>query len=135
MVAIRFAVSAALVLGLVCLVACKGKDDDKQKASNTNSSEETPQQPSLVADEDDENPAEVNATASESPAPLQAAGHEFVYNFDSDSPEQLPQKFHSAITGSGREGKWLVIADPTPPQNRTWLRRPRPTRPTTGSRC
>jgi hypothetical protein len=115
MVAIRFAVSAALVLGLVCLVACKGKDDHEKRASNTNSSEQTPQQPSLVADEDDENPAEVNAPTPEQSAPLQAPGRQLLYNFDSDSVGQLPQKFHSAITGSGSESKWLVMAVPSAP--------------------
>jgi hypothetical protein len=115
MVAIRFAVSAALVLGLVCLIACKGKYDDEKKASNTNSSQQTPQQPSLVADEDDENPAEVNAATPEQSAPLQAPGRQLLYNFDSDSVGQLPQKFHSAITGSGSESKWLVMADPSAP--------------------
>lgn len=115
MFAIRFAVSATLVLGLVCLVACKAKDGDEKKPGNTGTSEQTPQQPSLIADDDDENPAEVNAMAAENPAPLQAAGQQFVYNFDSDAPGQLPQKSHSAITGSGSESKWTVIADTSAP--------------------
>ncbi len=115
MPAIRFVVSATLVLGLVCLVTCKDKADDEKKASSTNASAQTPQQPSPTADDDDDNPAEVNAAAPENSAPLQAAGRQLAYSFDSDTAGQSPQKFHSAITGSGSESKWVVMADPSAP--------------------
>jgi len=55
------------------------------------------------------------AAPAEAPAPLQPAGASFTYNFDSDSPGGLPAKFHSARTGQGAEGKWVVMADPTAP--------------------
>ena len=52
---------------------------------------------------------------AELPAPPQAAGQSFQYNFDHDTPGSLPAKFHSARTGQGTEGKWVVMADPTAP--------------------
>jgi hypothetical protein len=55
------------------------------------------------------------ATQPESPAPPQAAGVSFTYNFDNDTAGAMPAKFHSARTGQGSESKWQVIADPTAP--------------------
>src|SRR5260370_6162557 len=53
--------------------------------------------------------------APEAPASQQAAGRQFVYNFDTDTTGQMPTKFHSAKTGGGAQEKWTVIADPTAP--------------------
>jgi hypothetical protein len=53
--------------------------------------------------------------APEAPAPQQAAGRQFVYNFDTDTAGQMPAKFHSARTGGGAQEKWVVAADPTAP--------------------
>ncbi len=55
------------------------------------------------------------ASQPETPAPPQAAGASFSYNFDSDAVGAMPTKFHSARTGKGAEGKWAVVADPTAP--------------------
>src|SRR5260370_10277447 len=55
------------------------------------------------------------ASQPETPAPQQAAGASFSYNFDSDVAGTLPTKFHSARTGKGAESKWGVMADPTAP--------------------
>ena len=42
-----------------------------------------------------------HAAQPESPAPSQAAGASFTYNFDSDTVGAMPAKFHSARTGQG----------------------------------
>lgn len=55
------------------------------------------------------------AAPPESPAPLQSPGQSITYNFDSDSVGAMPAKFHSARTGQGTEGQWVVMADPTAP--------------------
>ena len=52
------------------------------------------------------------ASQPETPAPPQSAGASFTYNFDSDAVGAMPAKFHSARTGKGAEGKWVVMADP-----------------------
>src|SRR2546425_1174576 len=55
------------------------------------------------------------AAPTEAPAPLLAPGQSITYNFDNDSRGGTPTKFHSARTGQGTEGKWVVMADPTAP--------------------
>ena len=40
------------------------------------------------------------AVTTETPAPAQEPGKSFIYNFDNDSVERMPAKFHSALTGS-----------------------------------
>ena len=55
------------------------------------------------------------AAQPERPAPPQAAGASFTYNFDGDTVGIVPAKFHSARTGQGAESKWEVMADPTAP--------------------
>src|SRR5215472_13341872 len=55
------------------------------------------------------------AVPSETRASPQGAGSSFNYNFDSDTVGATPPKFHSARTGQGTEGKWVVMADPTAP--------------------
>lgn len=133
---LRLAVTAALVLSLVFLVACKGADDDEKRTTNPKPSARAPSRQSAPdGDEDDENHAEVNAVAAESSAPLQAAGQQLVYNFDSDSTGQLPQKFHSTLTGTGGDSRWTVMADPSPRLSRTSSPRRQPIRLTTGFPC
>jgi Domain of Unknown Function (DUF1080) len=90
---IGFSVFALLLL---LLVACSksGADDDGDENK------------SARAD---------NKVAPETPAPLQSAGKEFVYNFDSDTVGNLPAKFHDAITGQGAKGQWLVKPDSSAP--------------------
>ena len=55
------------------------------------------------------------ATVAENPAPLQAAGAQFVYNFDSDAAGKIPEHFHGALTGGGPPPTWAVQTDPTAP--------------------
>lgn len=38
-----------------------------------------------------------------------------IYNFERDTPGQLPEKFQDALTGSGARGQWEVRSDPTAP--------------------
>jgi len=107
----RLAVIAALILSFAFFVACKNNDADEQHRAKPSPSEANSQSLAPAGDEDEENPAESARAAPEAPAPLQAAGQQFAYNFDSDTVGQIPQKFHSAITGSGVESKWVVMAD------------------------
>lgn len=108
---LRFPVVAALVLSLALLAACRSDEADKRTADSKPSAQAHSEQSAPEGDEDDENPAEANAAAAETSAPLQAAGGQLIYNFDSDAAGQLPQKFHAALTGSGSESKWVVTAD------------------------
>ncbi|HSB08611.1 MAG TPA: family 16 glycoside hydrolase [Blastocatellia bacterium] len=87
---------SVLALLLLVFVACSrsGADDD--------------------GDEDGSDRAETKVVA-ETPAPLQAAGKEFLYNFDSDAVGKLPARFHDALTGQGAKGQWVVKADPSAP--------------------
>jgi hypothetical protein len=65
--------------------------------------------------DEDKSPEPENKVAPETPAPLQPAGKEFVYNFDGDAAGKLPAKFHDALTGQGAKGQWVVRADPSAP--------------------
>jgi hypothetical protein len=56
-----------------------------------------------------------HASQPETPPPQQAVDASFIYTFDSDTAGAMPAKFHSARTGKGAEGKWVVMADPTAP--------------------
>ena len=122
MAALKLALLAAVLLGLVVLMACNDSDEDEKRASHSNGTAQTatPQKPGEKPDSDqgeegEEGPAIPAAVAAEKPAPLQAHGQQLVYNFDSDSAGQPPAKFHAARTGSGSESKWVVMSDPTAP--------------------
>ncbi len=52
---------------------------------------------------------------AEPSAPVQAAGKTLTYNFDNEPVGKLPAHFHSARTGNGQEGTWVVMEDKTPP--------------------
>ena len=69
--------------------------------------------------DDNENvsPRAGNKVAIETPAPLQPAGNNFVYNFDSEGVGRMPAKFHEALTGQGAPAQWVVEADPTAPSH------------------
>jgi hypothetical protein len=69
--------------------------------------------PKLRGDRDEDESAAL--AAPEAAAPQQAAGKQFAYNFDSDTPGQPPPKFHSALTGRGKPGSWIVRAEATTP--------------------
>lgn len=55
------------------------------------------------------------ARQAEPPAPLQATGKTLAYHFDHDATGKLPAQFHSALTGQGAEGSWIVRQDETAP--------------------
>jgi hypothetical protein len=55
------------------------------------------------------------AVPPEIPAPRQAAGVSFTYDFDNDTAGGMPARFHAARTGQGPESKWIVKADPAAP--------------------
>jgi 3-keto-disaccharide hydrolase len=65
--------------------------------------------------DEDISPRAENKVAQETPAPLQPAGKEFIYNFDSDVVGNMPAKFHDALTGQGAKAQWVVKADPSAP--------------------
>src|SRR5262249_21645091 len=91
MESLRIVLFATVFLGLAGILACRDNDEDEGGA-----------------------PAS-GAVAAEKPAPGQAAGQQVIYNFDSDTPGQMPAKFNSARTGQGSEGKWGVMSDPNAP--------------------
>ncbi|HET9839455.1 MAG TPA: family 16 glycoside hydrolase [Candidatus Angelobacter sp.] len=66
-------------------------------------------------DDDDDRSGAANAAATENPVPVQQTGTAFQYNFDSDTPGQLPAKFHQSLTGGGGAVKWIVQQDDTAP--------------------
>jgi hypothetical protein len=114
---------AILFAGLLVLPACNDNDRDEQQAaaskgvaSQQTSAQKPAEKPNVEEEEEgEEGPAVPPSVAAEKPAPLQAAGKQFVYNFDSDAPGQLPAKFHTAKTGGGTVEKWSVVADPSAP--------------------
>src|SRR5260370_21551084 len=60
----------------------------------------------------------LSKTSRSSPAsslPPRGQGNSRTYNFDSDTPGKMPAGFHSALTGKGKEGTWLVKQDDTAP--------------------
>lgn len=65
--------------------------------------------------DEDESPRSENKVAPEAPAPVQPAGKDFVYSFDSDAVSKLPAKFHEALTGQGAKAQWIVKSDLTAP--------------------
>jgi hypothetical protein len=120
----KIAILAAVLVGLAGLVALNHakSTDGQQTAATAAASGQQPaaQKPAEKPDADEEEegeegPATPAAVAAEKPAPQQSSGEQFFYNFDSDTPGQLPAKFHAARTGSGAESKWAVTADSTAP--------------------
>jgi hypothetical protein len=120
---VKIAVLVIVLVGLAGLVVCNDKTAGEQKtsASKAAAGQQTANQkpaekPDVDEDEEgEEGPATPAAVAVEKPAPQQTSGKQFVYNFDSDTPGQLPAKFHSAKTGGGAQEKWAVTADPMAP--------------------
>ncbi len=111
-----------LAVVLVCfagLLACNDSDEQQTSTSKTSAEKQPATQQKAEAksdaDEDEEGAATPTVAASEAPAPQQASGKQFVYNFDTDTVNQMPGKFHSAKTGGGGPEKWTVIADPAAP--------------------
>ncbi len=121
MAALKIALLAAVLLGLIALISCKDSDEDEKRTSSPNgtaqsASQKPGEKPEAgEAEEGEEGPATPAAVATEKAAPQQASGKQFEYNFDSDTAGQLPTKFHSAKTGGGVPEKWVVTTDPTAP--------------------
>jgi hypothetical protein len=121
MATLKIVLLAALLLGLSVLISCNDSDEDEKRPNSPNgtaqSANQKPgQKPDAdEAEEGEEGPATPAAVAVEKPAPRQTAGKQFAYNFDRDTPGQMPEQFHSAQTGGGAPEKWVVTADPTAP--------------------
>jgi hypothetical protein len=121
MATLKIVLLAALLLGLSVLISCNDSDEDEKRPNSPNgtaqsANQEPGQKPDAdEAEEGEEGPATPAAVAAEKPAPRQTAGKQFAYNFDRDTPGQLPAQFHSAKTGAGAPEKWLVTDDPTAP--------------------
>jgi hypothetical protein len=119
----NFAFFTLVLFGVVGFLACNDRDSNEQQQSAAKtevSAQSAAQKPEAKPDTDEgeegeEGPAVPSAAAQEKPAVPQASGKQFVYNFDSDTPGQLPAKFHTAKTGGGSQEKWGVTADPTAP--------------------
>ncbi len=115
--------AAILLPALMGLLACNDNDRDEQQAAApkaATSQQATPQtsaqKPNAEEEEEgEEGPAVPSSVGVEKPAPAQASGKQFVYNFDSDAAGHLPAKFHGAKTGGGSAEKWSVVADATAP--------------------
>jgi len=114
---------AILFAGLLVLPACNDNDRDEQQAgasksvaSPQTSAQKPAEKPNVEEEEEgEEGPAVPPSVAVEKPAPLQAPGKQFIYNFDADAPGQMPAKFHTAKTGGGTAEKWSVLADAAAP--------------------
>jgi hypothetical protein len=119
----RIVLWVAVLLAIAGLLACNDKDTDEQQSSASKAvagQQTAAQKPTAKPDADEgeegeEGPATPAAVAAEKPAPQQTSGKQLAYNFDSDTPGQLPAKFHSAKTGGGTQEKWVVTTDPTAP--------------------
>ena len=117
---VKVAILVLVILGLASLLACNDNGRNlpqsgasKAVASTQSTVQEPKEKPGADEDEEgEEGPATPASVPAEKPAAQQAAGKQFVYNFDSDTPGQLPAKFHSARTGAGTQEKWSVTADP-----------------------
>src|SRR5438034_2770927 len=120
---VKIAILATLLVGLAGLFACNDKDADEQQTSASQAAvgqQPAAQKPAEKPDADEgeegeEGPAHPAAVPAEKPAPQQTSGKQFLYNFDSDTPGQLPANFHAGKTGGGAPEKWAVSADSTAP--------------------
>lgn len=65
--------------------------------------------------DEDVGPRSAATVIPEKLAPVQPQGKQITYNFDSETPGQLPRHFHEALTGRGSAGKWVVQSDTTAP--------------------
>jgi len=118
---LRFVPFAALLVGLIVLISCNDSNEDEKRPSSANGTAQSANQKTGQnrdadeVEEGEEGPATPATVAAEKPAPRQTAGKQFGYNFDGDTPGQMPSQFHSAKTGGGGPEKWVVTADPTAP--------------------
>jgi len=119
---LKYLLLMIVLVALAIVASCNDRERDEQQtgAAKTAAPQATGQKPApkLDTDEDEEGeegPATPAAVAQEKPAPQQPAGKQFAYDFDTDTPGQVPTKFHTAKTGGGAPEKWSVTAEPTAP--------------------
>src|SRR6266699_1589765 len=119
MAALKIVPLAALLLALIVLLFCNDSAEyEKRPNSPSGTAQSETQTPGEKPEADEENegeegPATPAAVAAEKAAPQQTSGKGFAYNFDGDTPGQMPANFHSAKTGGEAPEKWMVTADPT----------------------
>ena len=120
---VKIALLAAVIVGLAGLAGCNDKDTDERQTSTSKAvagqqaaTQKSAEKPDAdEGEEGEEGPATPAAVGVEKSAPPQTTGKQFVYDFDNDTPGQLPAKFHTAKTGGGVQEKWVVTIDPTAP--------------------
>ena len=119
---LKYVLLMVALVALAIVASCNDRERDEQKtgAAKTAASQSTAQKPNQKPDTDEdeegeEGPTTPAAVAQEKPAPRQPAGKQLVYDFDTDTPGQVPAKFHTAKTGGGALEKWSVTAEPTAP--------------------
>ena len=114
---LRFALWVAAFFAVPGLLACEKQTSVSKAVAGQQTTTQKPAEKSEAeeGEEGEEGPANPASVAAEKSAPLQTSGKQFVYNFDSDAPGQLPAKFHGARTGGGTQEKWAVTTDPTAP--------------------
>jgi hypothetical protein len=123
MTRVNFALLALVLVGLAGLVSCNDNDRHEQQTGDSKAvapTQSAAQKPEKKPDADEgeegeEGPATPAAVIPEKPATQQAAGKQFVYDFDNDTSGRMPPRFHSAKTGAGTQEVWSVTADPTAP--------------------
>src|SRR5437867_273892 len=98
MSALKIVPLAALFLGLIVLISCNDSDEDEKRPNSASrTAPSANQKPGERPDADEgeegeQGPATPAAVAAEKAAPQQTAGKEFTYNFDGDTPGQMPAK-------------------------------------------
>lgn len=119
---LKYVLLMVVLVALAIVASCNDRKRDEQQtaAAKTAASQSTAQKPNLKPDTDEDEEGEVGPTipaavTQEKPAPQQPAGKQLVYGFDTDTPGQVPAKFHTAKTGGGAPEKWSVAAEPTAP--------------------
>src|SRR5436190_23607212 len=109
MAALKIVPLVAVLLGLIVFISCNDSDEnEKRQNTPTETARSANQKPGGKRDADEgeegeEGPATPAAVAVEKAAPQQTSGKQFTYNFDGDTPGQMPTNFHSAKTGGGAQ--------------------------------
>jgi hypothetical protein len=118
---VKIAILLAAVVGLTGLVARNDEKDDKDeqqtRASKAVAGQQTAAQKPAekpAADEGEEGERSGHSRCGSCRKTCSSTNVEQAI-LDSDTPGQLPAKFHSTKTGGGSQEKWVVSADPTAP--------------------
>ena len=116
--ALKVVLLAVVLLGLIVLISCKDSHEDEKRTSSPNRTAQTANQklgekPDAEEGEQvEEGPATSATVAAEKTAPQPTSGKQFTYNFDGDTPGQIPSNFHGAKTGVGAQEGWVVLIEP-----------------------